>query len=44
MQNFNLDTVKNLLQVETKAYVTKYFVPLRFGNLAMLKDGKCYKR
>ena len=26
MENFNLDTVKNLSQVEAKAYVTKFFV------------------
>ena len=40
MENFNLDTVKNLSQVEAKAYVTKFFVPLTDGNHAMLKDGK----
>ena len=37
MKHFNLDTVKNFFQVEAKAYVTKYFVPLTDGNYAMLK-------
>ena len=38
--NFNLDTVKNLSQVDAKLYITKYFVPLTDGNHAMLEDGK----
>ena len=39
MENFNLDKVKNLSQVDAKTYITKYFIPLTDGNHAMLEDG-----
>ena len=32
MENFNLDTIKNLSLNEAKKYIDKYFIPLTDGN------------
>ncbi len=40
MENFSLEKIKTLSQIEAKAYLIKYFVPLSNGNHAMLINGK----
>ena len=40
MENFCLDRIKNLSQIEAKEYLTKYFIPLTDGNHAFYINGK----
>ena len=40
IENFCLDTIKNLSQNQAKEYLIQYFVPLTNGNHAFLRDGK----
>jgi hypothetical protein len=40
MDNFDLETLKNLTFDEQKKYLTKYFVPLSNGKHLFLKDNK----
>ena len=40
-ENFDFDFIKNLNRLEeAKAYLTKYFIPLDNGDIAVLKNGK----
>ena len=40
IENFDLDKVKSLSQIEAKQYVDKYLIPLTDGSHAELFDGE----